>query len=380
MTGPLHGVRVLEIAGIGPGPFCGMLLADLGAEVIRVDRAGGSLSRDPRSEIAARGRRRIAIDLKRPGAAGVILRLVEQTDVLIEGFRPGVTERLGIGPDACLERNPKLVYGRMTGWGQHGPLATTAGHDIDYIAVAGALHPIRPADRPPPPPLNMVGDFGGGGMLLALGVLSALLASRASGTGQVVDAAMVDGTALLTSMFHGLRAIGEWTDGRESNVLDGAAPFYGTYRCADGRYIAVGAVEPKFTARFLDGLGIPADDPVREDWYSREAWPQLRRRTAELIAGRTRDEWCAVFAGTDACVAPVLSLNEAPEHPHTKERGTFRTIDGVVHPAPAPRFSATPLAEPSEPRPPGADTDEVLASHGFTLTEIGMLRGSSVVA
>ncbi|HEY3685080.1 MAG TPA: CaiB/BaiF CoA-transferase family protein [Streptosporangiaceae bacterium] len=376
MSGPLEGVRVVELAGLGPGPFCGMLLSDMGAEVIRVTRP--DTAPDP-YEVAGRGRRSIAVNLKDPRGAEVVLRLAERADAVYEGYRPGVAERLGIGPDACRARNPRLVYGRMTGWGQDGPLAGTAGHDIDYISVAGALHPIGPAGAPPPPPLNLVGDFGGGGMLLAFGLVAGVLSARATGTGQVVDAAMTDGSALLTAMMHGRMAAGRWTPDREANILDGAAPFYTTYTCADGRYIAVGAIEPQFTAELLDGLGVAADDPDRAVWYDQAAWPRLRDRVAAIFATRSRDEWAAVFAGSDACVAPVLSLAEAPVHPHNAARGTFVTQDGVVQPAAAPRFSATPGAPGGPPRAPGQDTDAVLADHGFTAAEVAGLRGASVV-
>ena len=373
MTGPLDGVRVVELAGLGPGPFCGMMLADMGAEVIRVSRPGAAP--DP-YEVAARGRRTVAVDLKDPRGAEVVLRLAEWADALYEGYRPGVAERLGVGPEDCRARNPRLVYGRMTGWGQDGPLAATAGHDIDYIAVAGALHPVGPADAPPPPPLNLIGDFGGGGMLLAFGLVAGILSARATGEGQVVDAAMTDGSALLTAMMHGQLAAGRWTADRQANTLDGAAPFYGTYTCADGEYVAVGAIEPQFTAELLDGLGVPAGDPDRQAWYDKASWPRLRDRVATIFATRTRDEWAAVFAGSDACVAPVLSLAEAPHHPHNTARGTFVESHGVTQPAPAPRFSATP---PTPGPPPREATGEVLAAAGYSDDEIADLRTADVI-
>ena len=373
MSGPLDGVRVIELAGLGPGPFCGMMLADLGAEVVRVGRPGAAP--DP-YEVAARGRRTVPVNLKDPRGAEVVLRLAERADALYEGYRPGVAERLGVGPEDCRARNPRLVYGRMTGWGQDGPLASTAGHDIDYIAVAGALHPVGPADAPPPPPLNLIGDFGGGGMLLAFGLVAGILSARATGEGQVVDAAMTDGSALLTAMMHGQLAAGRWTAERQANMLDGAAPFYGTYTCADGEYVAVGAIEPQFTAELLDGLGVPADDPDREAWYDKASWPRLRERVAKVFATRTRDEWVAVFDGSDACVAPVLSLAEAPRHPHNVSRGTFVESHGITQPAPAPRFSATP-ATPGPP--PREATEEVLGAAGYDAAEITELRESGVI-
>lgn len=376
--GPLHGVRIVEIAGIGPGPFAAMMLADAGAEVVRVDRASHVGAVDgPSQDILARGRRSIGVDLKSPDGVEVVLRLVTEADALLEGFRPGVAERLGIGPDVCLERNPGLVYGRMTGWGQQGPWAPTAGHDIDYIALAGALHPVGPAADPPPPPLNYVGDFGGGGLLLAFGITCALLESRASGQGQVVDAAMIDGAAAQTAMFHGLAAAGLWRDEREANLLDGAAPFYRTYTCADGRFIAVGALEPQFYAELLDRLDL---DPRAWPQHDQAQWPAQRERLAQLFATRTRDEWMARFEGSDACVAPVLSLTEAPAHPHHRARGTFVHEAALTQPAPAPRFSRTPTHVPGPPSQPGSHTDDVLADAGFGPDEIARLRQAGTVA
>jgi alpha-methylacyl-CoA racemase len=377
--GPLNGIRVVEVASLAPAPFGCMILADLGADVVRVDRAdqcrpGAAAPADPLS----RGRRSAGIDLKDPAGIELLLRLADSADVLVEGFRPGVAERLGFGPEVCAARNPRLVYGRMTGWGQDGPLAPAAGHDINYIAVSGALHPIGRAGERPVPPLNLVGDFGGGGMLLALGVLAALLERERSGLGQVVDAAMVDGSALLTSFLYGLRATGAWQDARGVNLLDGGAPFYDTYQTADGGYVAVGALEPKFYDELLSGLGLSGAGLPPQ--YDRSGWPALRERFAEVFGSRTRDEWAAVFAGTDGCVAPVLSPGEAPRHPHNVARGTFAEIGGLVQPAPAPRFGRTDTGSPSPPRHPGADTDAVLAGLGCTPQEIAALRAAGTVA
>jgi len=349
--------------------------------VIRVDRAGAgpSVAGTGPLDVVGRGRRSVALDLKRPEAVEVVLRLAERSDVLFEGFRPGVAERLGIGPEPCLARNPALVYGRMTGWGQDGPLAHAAGHDIAYIALAGALHLIGRPEEPPPPPVNVVGDYGGGGMLLAFGIVCAVLEARRTGRGQVVDAAIVDGTAVLTALFHGLRAGGRWTDARGAHLLDGGAPFYGSYECADGRYVAVGALEPKFSAELLDRLEVPPDDDLRRRLYDPSAWPELRGRLAERFRARTRDEWCALLEGTDACFAPVLSLGEAPDHPHSAARGTFTEVAGVVQPSPAPRFSATPSGIPGPAPEPGADTGDVLAAFGYSEAEVAALRAAGVV-
>ena len=373
--GPLAGVRVVELAGIGPGPFCAMLLADLGAEVLAVDRPATGQGGWP--ALFARGRSRVAVDLKHPEGPGVVLDLVAGADALVEGFRPGVAERLGIGPEACLARNPRLVYGRVTGWGQEGPLAGSAGHDIDYIALAGALHPVGPAGGPPVPPLNLLGDFGGGGMLLALGVVAALLEASRSGRGQVVDAAMVDGAALLTTQFHELLAAGLWREERGANLLDGGAPFYGVYETADGRHLAVGALEPQFWAELLERLGLDAAElPAQLD---RNGWPELRERLAALFRTRPRDEWCELLAGTDACVAPVLGLGEAPAHRHNRARGTFVDVGGVVQPAPAPRFSRTPPDPPQPPARPGEHTDQALADWGVAPEEVARLRAAGAI-
>jgi alpha-methylacyl-CoA racemase len=373
--GPLAGVRVVELAGIGPGPFCAMLLADLGADVLRVDRPAASRPGWP--TVLARGRRSVAVDLKHPDGAGVVLDLVAAADALVEGFRPGVAERLGIGPDACLARNPRLVYGRVTGWGQQGPWRLAAGHDIDYVALAGALHPIGQAGGPPVPPLNLLGDFGGGGMLLALGVAAALLEAGRSGTGQVVDAAMVDGAALLTTQFHELLAAGLWREERGANLLDGGAPFYGVYETADGRHLAVGALEPRFWTELLRRLGLDAGDlPAQLD---RDGWPLLRERLAALFRTRTRDEWSELLAGTDACVAPVLGLAEAPAHPHNRARGTFVDVGGVTQPAPAPRFSRTPCDPPTPAARPGEHTGQALADWGLSPDRLARLRATGAV-
>lgn len=359
MSGPLAGCKVVELAGIGPGPHAAMILADLGAQVVRVDRPGGlQLGDADAPDPTLRGRRRVAADLKSAEGVETVLRLVEQADVLIEGYRPGVTERLGVGPADCHARNPKLVYARMTGWGQDGPMAQRAGHDINYISLTGALHAIGRAGERPVPPLNLVGDFGGGSMLLVVGVLSALWEAGRSGEGQVVDAAMVDGASLLSQMFWGFLSQKVWVDERDSNVLDGHSPFYDTYTCADGKHVAVGSLEPQFYAALLAGLGIdPADLPPQ---YDRGQWPVLRTRFTEVFASRTRDEWAAVFDGTDACVTPVLAFGEVAAHPHIAARSTIVEADGVPQAAPAPRFSRTAPDLPAAAAAP-EDVESVLA-------------------
>ncbi len=382
MGGPLHGLKIVEMVGIGPAPFCAMMFADMGAEVIRIDRPGAadaSLTggKDPRFDITARGRRSLAIDLKQPEAVEMVLRLIERADVVIEGFRPGVMERLGFGPDICLERNPQLVYGRMTGWGQHGPLAHAAGHDINYIALTGALHAIGDADEPPTVPLNYIGDFGGGSMLLAFGVLCALFEARQSGKGQVVDAAMTDGSALLSAMMYGFKAAGRWTNRRGENLLDGGAHFYDTYACADGKYISVGAIEPKFYALLLETCGV--SDPAFAAQMDRSTWPELKAKLADLFRSRTRDEWCALLEGTDACFAPVLDWDEAPRHPHNEARETFIAPDGVVQPAPAPRFSRTPPTTPEPPVTPGANSEAILRDWGIPADVIARLKEAGTI-
>jgi len=359
-AGPLSGVRVVELAGIGPGPFAAMLLGDLGADVVRVDRPGGpGLGVDPAFDLTNRNKRSVVLDLKDAAGAALVLDLAERADILIEGYRPGVAERLGVGPDACLARNPRLVYGRMTGWGQDGPLAATAGHDIGYIAVTGALGLTGPADGPPAAPANLLGDYAGGSLYLVTGVLAALHHARAHGRGQVVDAAIVDGTAHLTTMIHAMRAAGAWQDRREANLLDGGAPFYGVYATSDGGHMAVGALEQRFYDTFAAALGLTGQEAALRDDPAR--WPELRAAVAARFRTRTREEWTGVFAGTDACVAPVLGLGEAPAHPHLADRGTFTEDAGIVQPAPAPRFSATPTAVRRPPARPGAHIADVAA-------------------
>jgi alpha-methylacyl-CoA racemase len=364
--GPLSGLRVVELAGIGPGPFAAMHLADLGADVVRVDRPGpvSPITGDARLNLLNRGKRSVAVDLKHPRGAEVVLALAERADVLIEGWRPGVAERLGVGPAAVWARNPKLVYGRMTGWGQEGPLAHSAGHDIAYIAVAGALHPIGRAGGPPQVPINLVGDFGGGSLYLVVGVLAALRQAEATGRGQVVDAAIVDGAAHLTTMVHSLMAGGRWTPNRGANLLDTGAPFYDVYETSDGGHMAVGALEPQFFAELVRLLGL--DQPDFPTQYELDRWPEMRERFAAVFASRTRDEWTKVFSGTDACVGPVLSVAEAPHDPHLVARGTYEERDGVVQPAPAPRFSGASAAGPHLPPPfPGEHTRDALADWGI---------------
>jgi alpha-methylacyl-CoA racemase len=355
--GPLSGVRVVELAGIGPGPFAAMLLGDLGADVVRVDRPGGpALGVAPEYDVTNRNKRSVLVDLKAPAGPARVLDLVARADILIEGNRPGVTERLGVGPGPCLARNPRLVYGRMTGWGQDGPLAERAGHDIAYIALTGTLGMIGSPGEPPPAPANLLGDYAGGALYLVVGVLAALHHARVTGTGQVVDAAIVDGTAHLSAMIHGMLAAGSWQDRRAANLLDGGCPYYGTYETADGRHMAVGALEPRFYDEFTRLLGLADFADARRDWTR---WGELRKALAARFRSRTRDEWAAVFAGTDACVAPVLSLREAPHHPHLAARGTFTEHGGITQPAPAPRFSRTPTSVRGGPALPGADTSDV---------------------
>ncbi|MGX9885265.1 CaiB/BaiF CoA transferase family protein [Streptomyces sp. NPDC002276] len=355
--GPLSGVRVVELAGIGPGPFAAMLLADLGADVVRVDRPGGpGLGVAPEHDITNRNKRSVLVDLKAPDGAARVLDLVERADILIEGNRPGVTERLGVGPEACHARNPGLVYGRMTGWGQDGPLADRAGHDIAYIALTGTLGMIGSPGEPPPAPANLLGDYAGGSLYLVVGVLAALHHARVTGIGQVVDAAIVDGTAHLSAMIHGMLAAGGWQDRRAANLLDGGCPYYGTYETADGKHMAVGALEPRFYDEFTRLLDLTDFADARRDWTR---WGELREAVATRFRSRTRDEWSAVFEDTDACVAPVLSLREAPKHPHLAARGTFTEHGGITQPAPAPRFSETPTSVRGGPALPGADTSDV---------------------
>ncbi len=382
MSGPLSGIKIIEIAGIGPGPFAAMVLSDMGAEVLRVDRSQAVRGGDPSSppgDVLNRGRRSIGVDLKNPDGVQTVLRLVESADALIEGFRPGVAERLGIGPDECLARNAKLVYGRMTGWGQEGPMAHAAGHDINYIALAGALEPIGRAGQPPLPPLNLVGDFGGGGMFLAFGVACALLEAQRSGQGQVVDAAMVDGAATLMSMFHSFTAMGMWTDQRGTNLLDTGAHFYEVYETSDGKYVSIGSIEPQFYAELLKLTGLDGDAEFAGQ-HNRANWPKLKERLGEVFLTKTRDEWTEIMEGTDVCFAPVLSIKEAPKHPHLVQRGTFTEVAGITQPAPAPRFSRTPGAISRPPSHAGQHTDEALVDWGFDDAEVAKLREAGAIA
>ena len=373
--GPLAGVRVVEIVGIGPGPFAAMMLADLGADVIRVDRPGGGVAVVPaEQDILGRGRPSVAINLKDPKGIEVVLQLVERADILIEGFRPGVTERLGIGPDDCLARNPRLVYGRMTGWGQDGPLAHTAGHDVNYISVAGALHPIGRAGGPPQIPLNLVGDFGGGSLYLVAGVLAALVSARTTGEGQVVDAAIVDGAAHLMSMMVSMQQAGGWTDERGTNLLDTGAPFYDVYETSDGKHMSVGGLEPQFYAEMVKLLELE-DVPDRNDIAQ---WPTLRKALAERFAEKSQAEWAEIFDGSDACVAPVIPLREAPEHPHNVARGTYVDRGGLVQPAPAPRFSRTPATLTTPPARPGENSKVALEAWGIDDVDQLIADGTAV--
>jgi alpha-methylacyl-CoA racemase len=369
--GPLSGLKVLEFAGIGPGPFCGMLLSDLGADVVRIDRKGPG--RASPADITSRGRRSVALDLKQPAAIEACLKLMEEADAIIEGFRPGVMERLGLGPDIALARNPRLVFGRMTGWGQTGPYAKAAGHDMNYIAITGALHAIGTDDKPVPP-LNLVGDFGGGALYLAFGLLAGVISARQTGQGQVIDCAMSDGAASLMAMFYGFKAAGIWKEQRRSNLLDGGAHFYDTYQCADGKWISIGSIEPQFYALLLEKTGIT--DPEFSNQMSREHWPSLKAKLADAIRGKTQAQWCEIMDGTDVCFAPVLDLDEAPKHPHNVARQTFVTLEGVVQPAPAPRFSATPGEIQGPPPKIGAHNAEALGEWGFSATEIEALTAA----
>ena len=380
--GPLAGVKVLEIAALGPAPFAAMMLSDMGAEVLRIDRTervdGSEHTAPPPLDFLARGRRSVGLDLKSPEGVELLLELVESADVILEGFRPGVMERLGAGPEACLARNPQVIFGRMTGWGQEGPLAQVAGHDINYIALAGALEPIGRRGEKPLPPLNLVGDFGGGGMLLAYGIACALIERARSGKGQVVDAAMVDGAATLMTFFHAAQQAGWWKPERGTNLLDGGAHFYDTYETSDGKYISIGALESKFYAELIEKLGLASED--LPDQMDRSRWEEQKERFGELIKTKTRDAWCEILEGTDACFAPVLSLDEASEHPHLRERGTFVEVAGALQPGPAPRFSRTPGQISGPPPHAGQHTDEALADWGIPAAEIARLRGSKVIA
>ena len=380
--GPLHGIKVVEFAALGPCPMAAMILADLGAEVVRIERKlppgakPGSELFDPRIDILNRSRRVVTLDLKKPEGIAAARQLIAGADILVEGFRPGVMERLGLGPDEALKANPRLVFGRMTGWGQTGPLANAAGHDINYLSLSGALHAIGEPGRKPVVPLNLVADCGGGAMLLVVGVLAALTEARNSGKGQVVDAAMTDGSALLMTMMYTLKAMGEWTQQRGSNLLDGGAHFYDTYRCRDGKYISIGPIEPQFYALFLAKTGLT--DPDFSQQWDRARWPELKARLAAHLETRSRDEWCQLLEGSDACVAPVLDMDEAPEHPHNRARGTFIEVGGIIQPAPAPRFSRS---TPATPRPPvtGATGEDVLADWGFQAAAIDALRQAGAI-
>jgi alpha-methylacyl-CoA racemase len=378
--GVLSGYKVIEFAGIGPAPMCAMLLSDMGAEVLRIDRAEDAnlgIPTDAKYSVLNRGRRSVALDLKRKEGTEVALKLIGRADALIEGFRPGVMERLGLGPEPCLARNPRLVYGRMTGWGQDGPLAHAAGHDINYIALTGALHSIGRKGEAPVPPLNLVGDFGGGGVYLALGVVGALLEAQKSGKGQVIDVAMIDGASSLMAAIYGLRAAGRWTDQRGDNILDTGAHYYDVYETRDGKYVSVGSIEPKFYAELLRLTGLEHEELPRQN--DRVAWPTLKERVAAIFRTKTRDEWCRLMEGSEVCFAPVLSMQEAPNHPHNRERGTFVEFEGVVQPAPAPRFSRTPSAIQRPPARPGEHTEEALREWGFSAAELEQLRGCGAV-
>lgn len=371
---------MVEFAGIGPGPFCAMMLADMGADIVRIDRADKVTAIDPDMlslDVLNRGRRSIGVNLKDPEGVATALDLIEKSDALIEGFRPGVMERLGLGPEVCLERNPALIYGRMTGWGQDGPMAEVAGHDINYLSLTGALAAIGRAGEPPVPPLNLVADFGGGGMVLALGIAAALVERQTSGKGQVIDAAMVDGVSVMMSIFHGMGAMGIWSEEHGTNMLDSGAHWYDAYETADAKYVSVGPVEPQFYSLLLDKLGL---DPAEYPHYDKSRWPELKVRFTEIFKTRTRDEWCELLEGTDACFAPVLTMSEAPTHPHNVARGTFVTEFGVPQAAPAPRFSRTPGSIDSPPPHAGQHTGDVLTDFGFTAERIETLRASGAVA
>ncbi|MCC5857195.1 MAG: CoA transferase [Ectothiorhodospiraceae bacterium] len=375
--GPLKGVRIIEIQGLGPAPFCGMLFADMGAEVISVTRVRKSGTVAGTEQISERGKRSVALDLKSPKGVELLLKLCESADALIEGFRPGVAERLGIGPEHVQARNPKLVYGRMTGWGQTGPLAPAAGHDINYIALSGALHAIGRKGERPVPPLNLVGDFGGGGMFLAFGVMCALFEAQRSGQGQVVDTSMVEGSAVLMTMMYSFLSSGGWKDERGSNMLDGAAHFYDTYETRDGKYVSIGSIEPQFYQLLMEKTGLRAEE--LGDQLDPAQWPKAKERLTEIFRQKTRDEWCELMEGSDVCFAPVLSMTEAPQHPHNRERQSFVEVDGVLQPAPAPRFSRTAPDAPRTPVKPGADTGDVFSGLGYSADELEALRAQGVL-
>jgi alpha-methylacyl-CoA racemase len=378
--GTLSGYKIVEFAGIGPAPMCAMLLADMGADVLRIDRAEDAalgISLDAKYSLLSRGRKSVAIDLKKPEGVAAAMKLVENADALLEGFRPQVMERLGLGPDECLKRNPKLIYGRMTGWGQEGPLAHAAGHDINYIALSGVLASIGRRGEAPVPPLNLVGDFGGGGLYLALGVVAGLLEAQKSGKGQVVDSAMVDGAASLLTAIYGMHASGMWSNTRGDNILDTGAHFYDVYETKDGEYVSIGSIEPKFYAELLKRSGLEGQEMPRQ--MDRKAWPDLKEKFAALFKTKTRDEWCKIMEGSDICFAPVLSMAEAPSHPHNIQRGTFVEVEGVVQPGPAPRFSRTPSKIQRPPAKPGEHTEEALREWGFSAAELDKLRGAGAI-
>ncbi len=378
--GTLSGFKIVEFAGIGPAPMCAMLLADMGADVLRIDRAEDAalgIALDTKYSLLSRGRKSVAIDLKKPEGVAAAMKLVEGADALLEGFRPQVMERLGLGPDECLKRNPKLIYGRMTGWGQEGPLAHAAGHDINYIALSGVLASIGRRGEAPVPPLNLVGDFGGGGLYLALGVVAGLLEASKSGKGQVVDSAMVDGAASLLTAIYGMHASGMWSDKRGDNILDTGAHFYDVYETKDGEYVSIGSIEPKFYAELLKRSGLEGQEMPRQ--MDRKAWPDLKEKFEALFKTKTRDEWCKIMEGSDICFAPVLSMAEAPSHPHNIQRGTFVEVEGVVQPGPAPRFSRTPSKIQRPPAKPGEHTEEALREWGFSAAELEKLRGAGAI-
>ncbi|MGK2941745.1 MAG: CaiB/BaiF CoA transferase family protein [Immundisolibacter sp.] len=375
--GPLAGYKVIEMVGLGPGPLCAMMLADMGAEVIRVDRPGGNMFSGQPADLLGRNRKSLAVDLKQPEGVETVLRLVQQADALLEGFRPGVMERLGLGPDECLARNPRLIYGRMTGWGQDGPMAQGAGHDINYIALAGALHAIGEKGGKPVAPLNLIGDFGGGGMFLAYGMVCGLLETQKSGKGQVIDCSMVEGTAVLMGMFYAMHQAGMWKDERGSNMLDGASHYYNSYETQDGKWVAIGAMEPQFYAALVEQSG--ADPELFKHQHDASQWPRLTQELARIFRTKTRDQWCALMEGSDVCFAPVLSLAEAPYHPHNVARQSFFKMDGMLQPAPAPKFSRTRPEVKCGPQPVGSNSEEILANWGFATSEIGKLIEQGVI-
>jgi alpha-methylacyl-CoA racemase len=378
--GTLSGYKIVEFAGIGPAPMCAMLLADMGADVLRIDRAEDAalgVALETKYSLLSRGRKSVAIDLKKPEGVAAAMTLIEKADALLEGFRPQVMERLGLGPDECLKRNPRLIYGRMTGWGQEGPLAHAAGHDINYIALSGVLASIGRRGEAPVPPLNLVGDFGGGGLYLALGVVAGLLEAQKSGKGQVVDSAMVDGAASLLTAIYGMHASGMWSDKRGENILDTGAHFYDVYETKDGQYVSIGSIEAKFYAELLKRSGLEGQEMPRQ--MDRKAWPDLKEKFSALFKAKTRDEWCKIMEGSDICFAPVLSMAEAPNHPHNQQRGTFVEVEGVVQPGPAPRFSRTPSKIQRPPAKPGEHTEEALREWGFSAADLDKLRGSGAI-